>query len=471
MLSMGKHLVARFALLSTFLYLSACTLGPQYSRPEVDLPTEFRDRAVDSAPVDGESVANIKWWEFFQDQQLQGLVRVSLAENRDLRRALARIDEARAVLGFTQADQYPRLDGSGNASRTNPSNQVTNFSGTPQNDFGLFGDLSFEIDLWGRVRRATEAEQAQLLSTEYAQRFVALSLVSQVASSYFILLDLDNRLAIAERTISNRRGATKIIGQRVKGGTAPDLDLNQAQIEEEDAVSTAIGLRRQIRQTENALNVLLGRASGEIPRGDALSKQKLPDALPTGFPAALLERRPDLLSNEEFTRSLFARIGVAEAERFPRLDLLGFVGLQSSDISDFVDDDAFTWSIGGNVLGPIVDFGKSKSRVEIADAQAAQALNAYEQSVFVAVREVDDALIAMKTFREEIESRRRQLAAAKNAARLSRARYDDGVTSYLEVLDSDRSYFDAELNESLARQQYLVSIVQLYRALGGGWEM
>lgn len=464
----SKQVLVKGILLSASVFCSSslvsCSLGPEFLRPEVPLSEQFSQPSVSS-----DSIANLKWWDLYTDSELQGLIRTALAENKDLQLALSRIAEARAILGFTRADQFPRLDASGEANRTDPSDELS-LSGKPENTFGLFGDLFFEIDLWGKFRRATEAQRAELLSSEYAYRAVTISLVAQVATTYFTVLDLDNRYKIAQRTVENRRGATELIRTRYKGGIVPELDVNQATIEEAVALAQMASLERERRQTENALSVLLGRAPvSTLPRGAVLMQQALKADLPTGFPASLLERRPDIMVAEEAAHAETARIGVAEAQRFPALSLAGFIGLQSNDTSDFLSGDAVTWSVGGNVLSPLVDFGKNRSRVEFTEARAEQVMRSYEQTVLRAVQEVEDALVSVRTYHAEHSARIMQKDAAANATRLSRARYNDGVAPYLEVLDSERSLFDAELSESITLQSYLNSIVQLYKALGGGW--
>lgn len=452
-------------LITLLVILPGCILGPEYSRPNLQIPENYS--GIEESQ---DSIANLGWWEFFRDDQLKSLIEIALQENRDLQIAVARIEEARALLGFSRADQFPRLDGSGNARRTDPSEEAVNFAAEPRNDFGLFGDLTFEVDIWGKLRRATEAQRAQLLGTEYARRAVTIALLSDVATAYIRLIGLDDRYTISKETYNNRKGATAIIGARFEKGIIPELDLNQAQIEEADAAVAMSLLEREIRQTENALSVLLGRMPFRIPRSSALARQEALPSTPSAFPAELLERRPDLLAAEETVKAAVARIGVAEAERLPSINLLGFIGLQSRDVSDLLTRDAFTWGIGADALGPLIDFGKGASAVEVREAQALQAYKNYEQSVLRAVQEVEDALIAIRTFKEELGFRTFQVDAARNAARLSRARYDEGVTSYLEVLDIERSLFQAELGASLNRQNYLNAITQLYKALGGGWQ-
>ena len=444
--------------------LSGCLLGPEYTRPEQQLGQSFYE-----PNQTGAAFANLAWWDVFADPVLQKLIREALDSNKDLKVAAARIEQARALLGVTRADQFPRIDLSGNASRLDVSDNVLRAGQNPINDFGLFGDLSFEIDIWGKLRRATEAQEAELLSTEYAQRAIVVSLIAQVASTYYQILGLENRLAISRATVKNRTNSTNLIRERFKQGVVPELDVNQAQIEQASVAADAATFERDLRQSEHALSVLLGKMPGQIPRGLAFGSQPLRDSVPAGFPAELLERRPDVLAAEEAYRAEVARIGIAEADRLPSLNLLGFVGLQSSRGSDFPEARSFTWSIGGNILGPLVDFGKSKSAEEAARARAQAAMFSYEQTVLQAVREVEDSIVGIRTSKEGYEQRILQTKAAANAARLSRARYDEGVTTYLEVLDIERSLFEAELGASANRELYLISIVQLYKSLGGGW--
>ena len=456
----------RTALLSFLAFLlNGCLLGPDYQRA----PQPVGEIYIE--PVrPGDSIANLKWWEVFTDPTLAGLIRESLEANKDLKVAVARIEQARAILGFTRADQFPQISVAGNADRTRVSKNIAVAGSNPFNDFGIFADLSFELDIWGKLRRATEAEEAALLSTEYAHRAIVVSLVSQVASSYFHVLGLEDRLRISEETVGNRKSNTELIQARFKKGVVPELDVNQAQIEEADVRVESADFERELRQTEHALSVLLGRVPGPIPRGQTLDQISLREDLPAGFPAELLERRPDVLSAEETLRSEVARIGVAEANRLPTLNLLGFVGLESEQGRNFFEGDSFSWSIGGSLLGPLIDFGKSRSAQEAQEASARAALGTYEQTVLQAVREVDDALVAIRTSKDAYLQRGIQTKAARNAGRLSHARYDEGVTSYLEVLDIERSLFDAEIGYSTNRELYLTSIVQLYKALGGGWE-
>jgi multidrug efflux system outer membrane protein len=451
------------------LLLNSCSFAPKYFRPEMSLEGGYDSKVMDvKGEKKAEVVSNMTWNKFFTDPVLQELIETGLENNRNLQKALSRVAEAKAVLGIQKADLFPQLDGSGNARRTEFSDQTAIANPSLVSDYGLSGDLFFEIDLWGRVRNLTEAERTRFFATEYAYQSVRITLVSEIARTYFLILDLDNRLKISENTYKSRQESLKIINQRFKGGIIAETDVNQAEILEGDALATLAQTERGLGLAENAMNILLGETSKKIKRGKSLDDQDFPSMVETGFPTELLERRPDIKSAEELVKSELARVGVAKAERLPKLSLVGFIGLQSNDSLEFLDGS--TWSIGGNALGPIIDFGKRKSGVKAAEARALQAYQAYEQNVIVAVSEVDDALISIKTYDLENRAREAQAKAATNSVKLSNARYDNGVTTYLEVLDIQRSLFNAQLSSSQTKQQYLSSIVQLYKALGGGWD-
>ncbi len=447
--------------------LVSCSLAPTFS-PEQDATIELPDTFVGGLPK-GESIANTAWWDLFKDSELKSLVQATLEDNRTLRQSAARIAEAQALVGFVRADQFPFLDISASAQRGDLGNAIG--AEGIVNDFGAFGDLSFEVDLWGRYRNATAAQRHELLSSEYGFRSITISLVAQVAQLYFTLVDLDNRVAISNRTIANRHDATKLITARFSKGIIPMLDVNQAQIEEAEARIELASLERERRIVINALLALEGKTSGKIVRKRSLENTYDFLDIPTGVPAALLSRRPDVQAAEEVVRAEYARIGIAEAQRLPSLSLFGSLGLRSSESDDFFDSDSRSWNAGGGLFGPLLNWGKNKSRVEAQDARAEQALQSYEDTVIRAVQEVEDAIASIETYKQEYTARTSQRVAATNAARLSRARYNDGVAPYLEVLDVERSLFQAELGESATFQRYLSSIVQLYKALGGGWNL
>ncbi|MEO0998755.1 MAG: efflux transporter outer membrane subunit [Pseudomonadota bacterium] len=451
------------------LVLGGCALGPDYERPELDTPDGW------IRPVDeGESLANAPWWELFDDPELQALIRTALEENQDLAIAASRIEEFRAALTITRANQFPTIDLSGSAGQTSPSrnNFPGNIPGLVQDDieaYSLSADLLFEVDLFGRLRRATEAARGELLAQEENRRAVTISLVSNVANTYMTLRDLDARFEISRRTEAARIESLNIIQARFDKGTVPLIDVNQAEIQLAIAQAAVAAAERAVTQTENLLSTLLGGNPGPITRGKALTEQVLPPAIPAGLPSELLMRRPDVLSTEAQLAAQTARIGVAQAARWPSLSLTGSLGIESQELSTLTDSDSGTWQIGAGILQPLFNSGRLSARVEVERQRTEQLVQTYEQTVQRAFREVEDALVAVRTYRAEYEARSFQVRAAKSAAVLSKARYDGGVTSYLEVLDTERSLFDAELSESSSLRLYLTSVIDLYRALGGGW--
>jgi multidrug efflux system outer membrane protein len=442
------------------LALGGCKLGPDYVRPPVPQPEAYRQPMPP-----GESIANVAWWDLFQDPVLQELIEIALVENRDLRVALARIAEARAQAGFARADLYPRVDIAAGAAygeaRTDEGDNI------PTRDVFVAADVFYEVDLWGKIRRGSEAAVEELLATEEAYRSVTITLVADVASLYLQLRDLDNRLDIAERTVEARNESYEIMRVRFEAGMINEVDLNQSEILLADAEASVETFRRSRVQTENALSVLLGRTPEAIARGLALPDQVFPPDIPAGLPSELLQRRPDILQAERRLAAQTARIGVAEALKFPSLSLTGSAGV-SGDLTDAGVVTGF-FNLGANLLGPIFNAGKNQRRVEIEVARTEQLLNQYEQTILTAFREVEDAVTATYTYRDEYDARLRQVEAAVRAADLSWARYQGGMTSYLEVLDLQRSQFSAELTASQALQLHYSSIVELYKALGGGW--
>lgn len=455
-------------LVSTAL-LTGCALTPDYQRPELDIPDTYSaGSAQPASPTQGDSIANLAWWEVFEDVQLQGLIRSALSENKDLSIALSRVAQASAQLTSTRANQYPFFDITGSAGRGRQS-QLLVPGASVENSFSVMGNLSFELDLWRKLSRSTESAQASLLATEAVQRHVTLSIVANVASAYLLLLDLDARLLIAQRTVDSRQSSLGIIQSRFDKGVVPELDVNQAQIELAVAEVAIATFQRQIAQVEHSLAILLGRNPGPIQRGLSLKEQQLLPEIPTGLPSELLQRRPDVVAAEQTLHAETALIGVAEALRYPSLSLTGSYGAVSDDLSDLNDSGAESWGVAGNIFAPIFNWGQLKAQSDAQRARTEQALQTYEATLQQAFREVADALVSVRTYRQEYQAYRRQATAARNAERLSQARYDAGVVDYLEVQDASRSLFTAELNESQSYQSVMTSLLELYQALGGGW--
>jgi len=454
-----------YRLLMLTLLLTACTLTPDYERPELDVPKQFSA----TAPP-GESIANMDWWQLFQDEQLQLLISTALADNKNLGISLSRIEEARLTVTAVRANQFPFLGVSGFFGRERQSREI--FPGSDADErFLLTGDLTYQADLWGQFRRSTEAARADLLATESAYRNVTLSLVSEVARAYLLLRDLDARLLVSQRTLRTRLESLHLIRARFEKGTVPELDVNQAEIEVAVAEAAIAAFQRQIVQTQNALRILMGRNPGPVTRGAALDSQIFPPSIPTGLPSELLQRRPDVVQAESNLAAATARVGVAEALRYPSISLTGRFGAESTDLSDLNSSDAETWNIGANLLGPIFNSGQLKAQAEAARERSKQSLLSYEATLQQSFREVEDALVSVRTYRAQHDAQTRRAIAATNAAKLSRARYDGGVVDYLEVLDTERTLFNAELEQSQSLQQYYSAIVSLYGALGGGWQV
>jgi multidrug efflux system outer membrane protein len=441
--------------------LSGCMVGPKLEKPEVQVPESYR---FSDSPQD--SLEILAWWEIFGDEFLETLIDTALKNNRNVRMAASRILEAQAVVGYSRADIYPSFGYDGSAARQKPDPQ---FQGdAPGNLFSFGANVFWELDFWGKYRRATQAARAELLATDYGYQTVRISLISGVASLYFQLIDYRARLGISERTWETRKESLRIIQERYRKGIIPELDLNQAQIQEAIAAGSIHIYSRLVAQTENALSALLGTYSGPIGTN---SHEKLVESpvIPSGLPSQLLVRRPDILEAEQFYYAQTARIGVAQAMRFPSISLTGAFGAVSTDLSSFSTGSNLAWSLGGGIAGPIFNFGKNKRRVEIERERAEQSLLAYEETVIQAFREVEDALADIQYRALELETVRRRVVAAENAASLSEARYNGGQTSYLELLESERQMFNAQLAVAEVRREHLTSYVRLYKALGGGW--
>jgi multidrug efflux system outer membrane protein len=454
---------------AAFLMLTGCTLGPRYKRPQVTVPDTYRGLAPDASPQSVASLGDEKWWSVYQDPQLQALIREALAQNYDVRIAAARVLQAQAVLGITRADQFPTI--SGGVSTSNERFAATRitpaFETSPS---GVNLSLFWELDFWGKFRRATEAARATVLASEWGQKAVVSSLVSNVASVYFQLLELDSEMNISRRTLDSRKESLRLVEIRAKGGTTSLLDVRQS----EQLVYTAAGiipdLERRIEQQENLISILLGKNPGLVIRGKPLVENAILPTVPAGLPSSMLERRPDIQSSEQQLVAANARIGVAKAAYFPQITLTGTGGYESSALTNLFSGPAGFWSFGGQLLQPIFTAGKIRSNVRLTEAQQQEAVLLYQQSVQQAFREVSDSLIAYRKNQEFRAQQELLTNSAQDATRLANMRYKGGVTSYLEVLDSDTRYFDAELGLAQAQLNERLALVQLYNALGGGWQ-
>lgn len=464
----------RFALFLFLLplaaFLTGCAVGPNYQRPKVDVPSQYRGLPEDqTSEPEAVSLGDEKWWEVFQDPELQGLLRTALQNNYDLRIAAARVLEARAQLGITRADQFPSLSGgAGISSQQSPKEGPIPGYEVTQGQVIL--SASWNPDFWGRYRRATEEQRARLLSEEWARRAVISSLVGNIASGYFELRALDLQLEISKRTLNSRNESLKLTALRTQHGIDTMLDQRQAEQLVYTAAAQVPDLERQIEQQENALSILLGNNPGSIPRGWKLTEQPHAPQVPAGLPSSLLERRPDLREAEANLIAANAQIGVARSAYFPQISLTSTAGYQSSALKDLFTGPAGLWNFGGSLLQPIFEAGRLKSGVRLAEAQREEMLLTYQQAIQNAFRDVSDALVAYQKNREFRIQEEKLTDSAREASELSEQRFDAGATDYLEVLTNETNYFSDQLTLAQAQFNELQALIQIYQALGGGWQ-
>ena len=457
-----------FLALLALLALSACAVGPNYKRPATTVPDTYRA----AMPEPGASViawGDEKWWTVFQDPQLQSLIREALTQNYDLRIAAERVLQAQAILGITRADQYPTVTAGLSASNQRfPRTRVTPEFETSPIQASL--SLAWELDFWGKFRRATEAARANVLATEWAHRAVISSLVSSVATAYFQLLELDTEMEISRRSLDSRKESLRLVEIREKGGNTSLMDVRQSEQLVYTAAAAIPDIERRTEQQENFISVLLGRNPGPITRGKPLLEQNVPPTVPAGLTSSLLARRPDIQSVEQQLIAANAQIGVARSAYFPQITLTATGGYQSAALSNLFSGPAGIWSFGGQLLQPIFTAGRIRSNVRLTEAQKREAVLVYQRSIQQAFREVADSLIAYRKQQEFRQQQELLTASAQDATRLANSRYRGGVSSYLEVLDSDTRYFDAQLGLAQAQLNERLALVQVYNALGGGWQ-
>lgn len=460
---MLKRILGVVLIAAIFMVLPvSCAMGPNYKRPPIPTPESFR-----MAGQEGESIANIPWWELLRDDELQTLIRIALAENRDLQRTVAIVEEFQARASIARTDFVPQSTMDANAPSFGrlKGARIPGFP-TPFSYYAE-GNLSWELDFWGRVRRSNEAALADLLAQEENRRAVILQLVASVAQAYFDLRQFDMQLDIAKSTLQSWEESVRIAQARLRQGVIPKLDADQFEAERANAAARTAELERQMVQKENELNVLLGRNPVKVSRGRSLTEQVMPPEVPAGLPSDLLQRRPDILQSEQQLAAATARIGVAKAERFPKITLTGLLGVASPQLSSLGSGDFGVAGLG--LAGPLLNAQTLGFQQRAAEAQARQALAQYQQTILVAFKEVEDALVAVRTARQQIEAQDAQVAALKSALHLADLRYRGGLSNYLEVLTAKQSLFNAELALTATRRLQLVSVVQLYKALGGGW--
>jgi multidrug efflux system outer membrane protein len=434
-----------------------CLVGPKYAKPEDQNATSFHNGPANADTL--ATVVNVKWFDLFNDDALKGLITKGLENNYDMKIAMARIEKTRAELGYSKADLLPAIGYSGTANSNKKAFMPSNASAS----------LSWELDFWGKVRHENRAVQDELIASEEGRKVILSNLVSDIAVSYFQLRDFDNRLLISQNTLKSRQEGYEIINQRFLGGYVSEVD--KVQIEQQVAIAEATipAIKRQITQLENIISILIGQAPGPIPRGKSNSELEVANIIPVSIPSVLLRNRPDVNQAERLYMAANERIGVAQAMRFPSFNIAALAGFANSDLNHLFDSSSYLQNASASITGPIFNFGKNKRRVEIYRQIAEESKLTYQKTCIVAVAEVEQSLQNVATYKEEYAARNKQVIAARQNLKLSEARYDNGYISYLEVLEIQRSLFDAELSLSELTQNQLSSTIQLYKALGGGW--
>jgi outer membrane protein, multidrug efflux system len=452
------------------LFLSGCAVGPNYKKPAVNTPAVYRGLTPDQAAKnDPTSLGDEKWRDVFQDDQLKELIKTALQQNYDVRRAATRVLQAQATLGITRADQFPTVSGNAEAINLRNSRQgIFPPIDTNVNRVGLA--LDWELDFWGKFRRATESARASLAATEWGRQEIITELIANLASAYFRLRALDLQLEISRNTLASRQDSLHLTKMLAEGGATSLLDVRQAEQLVFTAGSQIPSLEQQIEQEENFISILLGNNPGPVARGKQLTEQQHPPTVPAGLPSSLLERRPDIRQAEQQLIADNAQIGVARAAYFPQIALTASAGYQSSALTNLFTGPAGFWTFGSTLAQPIFTAGRLKSNVRLAEARQQESVLFYQQTIQGAFRDVSDALIAYRKTQEFSQQQKLLVDSAQDATRLSHLRYQGGATSYLEVLTNDTNYFSAELGLVEAQLNEMLALVQLYKGLGGGWQ-
>ncbi len=435
------------------MYIQSCKVGEDYKRQDQDIPLTYRHRFSKDS-----SIANLPWWKLFKDSVLVNLIDTALVNNKNLKTTVARIEESQAFLDISKADFYPSVN-YGTVGSTTYNSLSSNFS----NSIAPVINVSYKVDLWGQIRTLNDIALQDYLATEEAYKALTISIISTTANAYISLRDLDNRLNIAEKTAQNFQENLEVMQARFNAGFISEVDLAQAKIQVSEAKTAIEVFNRSRRQIENAISILLGSPPMDIPRGLPLEEQISLPKIPSGFPSDLLERRPDIIQAERNLHAQTLRIGVAETLKYPSLTLSANMGVELINPSLFFAD------LAGQLLGPIFNGKRIERGIDVEKARTEQLLNTYQNTFLIALQEVEDAMIATETYQREYELRKEQMELAKTAAHLSWVRYDGGLTSYLEVLNLQTSQFNAEIKASEALKLQLISIVDLYDSLGGGW--
>jgi len=455
-----------FTQILVVLLLSSCLVGRRYTRPEVKVPENYM--SGDTLVVTGDSASafaakdttlNLQWFELFSDTVLNKIIMQALDSNTDLHIAVLRVEQSRSLYKNSKARQWPSIGYQASANIADPE----------ADKFELLGTASWELDFWGKIRHAKRAAYADMIASQEGLKTIKTTIVSDAASLYFLLRDLDNRIEVTRQTIASRQTYYEMVNQRFLKGESAELDKLQAEQQLALAEATLSSLQRELSITERSLNILLGQNPQPIPRGIANADQMIIPEVPAGLPSTLLEHRPDVVAAENTLIAETEKIGVFQAMRFPSFSLTGILGVASNDVTTLLSSDAFAAGVTGMILGPIFEFGINKRRVDIQKAEAEIAVNNYLNTYRTALADVENSLVGIQSYREEYAARLREVEAARRALMLTKAKYDAGFTNYLEVLIAESYTFDAELLASSTRGQQLTSIVSLYRALGGGW--
>lgn len=448
---------------------AGCAVGPRYREPSMDLPRTYRTYET---VQEGEKLINLPWWGVFKDATLQSLIREAMVNNYDLKSAAARVEEARAMVGSAASQLYPQVDLTGSIERDRNSDNLLQPLPRFTSPYTGGFNTNWEADLWGKIRQSVQSARSEYLASENARKGVMVALVADVAETYFTILELDLELDIARKTLQTRKDNLELFTKRFQGGTASALETSRAEADYQQTAANIPDIERQIADQENKLSELLGRNPGPIQRTASLADQSFVPNLPsTGLPSELLKKRPDIMEADQLLRSATAQIGVAMGEFMPRVNLTNFIGGQGNSLAQGFDPKGYTWSVGGNLDFPAFDGGKNLFEYKAAKAKWDEYAANYKKTVVGAFREVADALVNIEKIKSVRESQEKQVAALKEASSLARTRYEEGYSSYLEVIDADQQYYQSQ--NTLARTQgsQVNYHVQLYRALGGGWQV
>ncbi len=465
---MTPKIISGWPMFVGLLMLGGCAVGPDYKRPALDTPAGYRF-ATNQAT---NSFGDLRWWEVFKDPVLQDLIHTALTNNYDLKRAVARVEQARQQVTVARAPLFPQIGYGGDVGRGKNAmlNSLATLNGTTASSAQVNLNAVWEIDFWGRIRRLTEAARAQYLSTDEARRGIMITLVSDVATAYFDLLDLDQELAIQRAATNAYTGSYRIFNDRRINGVASKLETDRAAAALANAAATIPRLESQIATTENQINVLLGRNPGPVPRGSLTNLPAFPAEIPVGLPSSLLQRRPDILEAEQSLMAANANIGASFADFFPQIGLTTFLGRVSPELSAFSAGSANAWNVGSTLAGPLFQGGRLRAQYRTSKAAFDEAKAVYEQTVVIAFKEVSDALITRQKYAEAGVFNAQAVAALASAVELATERYLNGKSSYYEVLQAQQELYPTQISQIQTQVSELLSVIQLYKALGGGWQ-